>query len=95
MTQETSRARPDSIASQIASLEVGQAWSRVEWLDESNSLEAIRDGATEMKQTLRNAVTASVRNARQRTGYTYRIEVCQGLTDAGRMYLLAIATREE
>lgn len=90
---EPTRRRSGSFTAAIIDLEVGETASRATRLPVHYTLEQVVEDMATHKESFRNAITASVRNARNKTGATYMIEVVDTLTAQRGLYLIALVTR--
>lgn len=87
------QTKSSSFYAQVFDLTPGESCSRVRPVDPTTSVERLPEELPEIKQQLRNAVTPAVTNAREKTGGTYSIEVGEVVMPKGRMYVLAVVTR--
>jgi hypothetical protein len=87
------RTRPTSAITQIAALEVGEHWSRVQSVPVNTPLKDYAADSVQWRDDLRNSINSSVRHAKARTGGTYTIEVGDFISPARTIYLVAIVTR--
>ena len=90
---EPSRKRSSSVASVLTDLDVGETASRAVRVDPDLSLASYAERYAEMRETLRNNVAPSMRQAKARTGGTYSIEVVDTLTPNRSMFIVALITR--
>lgn len=88
-----SRTSPGSLASQIAALTIGACASKVEPVDPALTIAEFIDQGRELREALRNRVTASVTTAKNRTGGQYSIEVGTLAMANNNIYLVAVITR--
>lgn len=88
------QTKSSSFYAQVLDLAPGDSCSRVRAVDPTTSVERLPDELPEIKQSLRNAVTPAVTNAREKTGGTYTIEVGEIVMPKGKMYVVAVVTRQ-
>lgn len=87
------QTKSSSFYAQVLDLAPGESCSRVRAVDPTTSVERLPEELPEIKQQLRNACTPAVTNAKEKTGGTYSIEVGEVVMPKGRMYVLAVVTR--
>ena len=87
------QTKSSSFFAQVLDLAPGDSCSRVRPVDPTTSVERLPEELPEIKQQLRNACTPAVTNAKEKTGGTYSIEVGEVVMPKGRMYVLAVVTR--
>lgn len=87
------RTNPDSIASQVAALGIGECCSRITPLDPAMRLADLPEHLPEVRMRLRNNTMPAVRQASNRTGNKYTMEVTDLRTLAGHTYVVAIISR--
>lgn len=85
--------QPYSFTGQIAALKVGESASRVTPIDPGLRLAELPEYLPGARARLRNNVTPSVRQAVNKTGASYSVEVTDLQTLAGHGYIVAIVTR--
>lgn len=90
---EPSRKRSSSMASVIADLEIGETASRAQRVDPTTTLTDYAEQYAELRESLRNNVAPSVRQAKARTGGEYSIEIVDTLTQNRALFIIALVTR--
>lgn len=93
-TASTQR-QPTSFTAQVEALGLGEVTCKIKMIDSSLTLERAAAGMTEAQQAARNAVTSSVRNAKNNTGNGYSISMMNSVTPSGEWFILAIVKRVE
>lgn len=89
------RTNPDSIASQVAALGLGECCSRVTPLDPAMRLADLPEHLPTVRARVRNNTMPAIRQAANRTGHKYTMEVVDVRTPAGLAYVIAIVSRIE
>ena len=83
-----------SFASQVLDLAPGECASKARICDPTIEVSRLKDELPELRQQLRNSVAPAVRNATEKTGASYGVEVGETITPSGNLYLVAIVTRK-
>jgi hypothetical protein len=90
----TTQRKSGSFASQVLDLAPGECASKARICDPTIEVSRLKDELPELRQQLRNSVAPAVRNAAEKTGASYGVEVGETITPSGNLYLVAIVTRK-
>lgn len=88
-----SRQKSTSFAAQVSELEIGECAVKAIVISPSSSLRSLAEDGPNIRESVRNNLSPSVRQAANRTGFKYTIEVAEVRTVAGNMYVMGIVTR--
>lgn len=88
----TTTSVPGSIKSQVDALARGEHFAKAWKIAPHNTFEAWAADSANQRQRLRNSLTSSIAQARERTRGTYTTEVGDMLL-GGNLYIVAIVTR--
>lgn len=94
-----SRKRSSSFAAQVRDLNVGETASRVKPMPRSISLDKLMPQMPAYHTTMRNNCVSAVNSAKATVesdsldGADYKTEVCDFLSPAGTLFVLALVTR--
>lgn len=86
---------PASLTSRIAALALGGSIASLGSVDQWTRIGELSELVTDQRKNLRNNLHSSIRRATDRTGHVFSQEVTHVLMPGGRVFLLAVVTREE
>lgn len=91
----TERPRMSSFNARVAELVVGECAAKIRTVDCTCSVERLPAELPMIREQARNATTPAVTRAKQiNPGATYSIEVGDWLSPRGRLFVIAVVTRE-
>lgn len=88
-----SRARSGSFSAAVADLGIGECTCRAFLINPEKTLAELVGDLSELREKCRDNTTPAVRQAREKVGGEYAIEMATTTTPAGRFYIVAIVTR--
>jgi len=91
----TERPRMSSFNARVAEMVVGECAAKIRTVDNTCSVERLPAELPAIREQARNATTPAVTRAKQlNPGATYSIEVGDWLSPRGRLFVIAVVTRE-
>lgn len=91
----TERPRMSSFNARVAELVIGECAAKIRTVDNTCSVERLSAELPMIREQVRNATTPAVTRAKQlNPGATYSIEVGDWLSPRGRLFVIAVITRE-
>lgn len=95
LTVVPTKGRPTSMIGMIVSLDVGDVFTKSEFILEVSDLDAMSESVdlTARKEKLRQSVKASMTHAKKKTNGEYTLETHHFITPLGRLYIQVLVTR--
>jgi hypothetical protein len=95
VTTVVSQPRMSSFNARVAELVIGECAAKIRTVDNTCSVERLPAELPAIREQARNATTPAVTRAKQlNPGATYSIEVGDWLSPRGRLFVIAVVTRE-